>query len=147
MNDWKVTGRLVADPELTTFGDNKSKVTFRLANRKRFVKEGEQDSDFFTFVAFGATAEFIAKYFKKGSSILIERAEVHNNNYTKDDGTKVYGQQFIAQSVEFYGSGNSGNKEDAANDSAPAAAETAKSEPKKKTAPAKTESYDEYDDF
>lgn len=145
MNKFSCTGRLVADPETSTFGDNKTKVTFRVAVRKRFVKDGEQDSDFFTFTAFNATADFIAKYFHKGSPILIVTAEVHNNNYTKEDGTKVYGTQFIVNDVEFFG-----KKPDDATDSDDTAAPAAKKEATKsaaKPAPAKTESYDEYDDF
>ena len=43
MNKFSCTGRLVADPEVSTYGDNKTKVTFRVAVRKRFVKDGEQD--------------------------------------------------------------------------------------------------------
>lgn len=126
------------DPELKTYGtDGNGKIcTFSGAVKKRFTKEGESDTVWSNYVAFGKTAEFIFKYFKKGSKALIE-SELDNNNYEKD-GVKHYGYKLIVNSIEFYG-----KKEDSSatpNDS-PSATST-KSESKPATA-----SYDEYDDF
>ena len=93
---------LGADPEIKTYGDDgKSLATFSGAVAKRFVKDGEDNVDWFKYCAFGATADFIGKYFKKGSKMLIE-GEIHNNNYTKD-GVKHYGVQITVNNVEFYG--------------------------------------------
>ena len=46
----------------------------------------------------------------KGTKILIE-GEVQNNNYTKQDGTKVYGTQILVNSFEFCESKGSGTSE------------------------------------
>ena len=100
MNKVIMTTTLCADPEVKTYGDDKKRVTFNGAVAKRFKKDDEPDN-FFQFVAFGYTADFIAKYFKKGSKMLIE-GEINNNNYEKD-GVKVYGQQILINNVEFYG--------------------------------------------
>lgn len=153
MNKTTQTVTFGGDPEVKTYGDGKTMVTFSGAVARRFHKEGETDTDWFKYVAFGKTAEFISQYFKKGSKALIE-GSFQNNNYTKDDGTKVYGFQMVIDSVEFFGkkgdgnvSGGSGNGDAPAAQptttaSAPAEQPAAKPNP----APA-TESYDAYDDF
>lgn len=130
---------LGADPELKSYGDGKSLVTFSGAVNKRFVKEGEDNVDWFKYTAFGATADFIGKYFKKGSKMLIE-GEPHNNNYTKD-GVKHYGVQITVNNVEFYGKKSDGNVSDnSASDNSNASSNQTN------TSPASS-SYDAYDDF
>lgn len=130
---------LCADPNVSTYGDGKTRVNFNGAVAKRFKKEGENDN-FFQYVAFGATADFISKYFVKGSKMLIT-GELNNNNYEKD-GQKVFGVQILIDSVEFFGkkSDNPAASSDKAADSAKSTAAPAKES-------AKTESYDEYMDF
>lgn len=133
---------LGVDPEIKPFGDGKSLAKFSGAVAKRYVKEGEDNVDWFQYVAFGATADFIGKYFKKGSKMLIE-GEPHNNNYEKD-GVKHYGVQITINNVEFYGKKSDGDvpNGNTSNNSAPAPAPAAQTN----TAPA-TSSYDAYDDF
>lgn len=137
MNKTIQTVTLGADPEVHSYGDGKTRVTFSGAVKRRYVKEGETDTDWFKYVAFGKTADFIAKYFKKGSKMLVE-GSFQNNNYEKD-GTKVYGFQFIIDSVEFFG-----KKEDGNVSSNPA--ESTDKAPAANSAPA-TAAYSEYDDF
>ena len=153
MNKTTQTVTFGGDPEVKTYGDGKTMVTFSGAVARRFHKEGETDTDWFKYVAFGKTAEFISQYFKKGSKALIE-GSFQNNNYTKDDGTKVYGFQMVIDSVEFFGkkgdgnvSGGSGNGDaPAAQPTTTASAPAEQSAAKPNPAPA-TESYDAYDDF
>jgi len=102
MNKVIQTVTLGKDPELKQYGDGKQMVTFSGAVQKRYVKEGEESADWFNYVAFGKTAEFISKYFKKGSKMLIT-GEVNNNNYEKD-GVKHYGCKINVDTVEFFGS-------------------------------------------
>lgn len=92
---------LGADPEIREYGDGKKLVNFSGAVQKRFVREGEDSADWFKYTAFGPTADFIAKYFTKGSKMLIE-GEIHNNNYEKD-GVQHYSVQITVNNVEFYG--------------------------------------------
>ena len=141
------------DPEVKTYGDGKTMVAFSGAVARRFHKEGETDTDWFKYVAFGKTAEFISQYFKKGSKALIE-GSFQNNNYTKDDGTKVYGFQMVVDNVEFFGKKRDGNVSGGSgNDDAPAEQPTTTASapaerPAAKPNPAPvTESYDSYDDF
>lgn len=138
---------LGGDPEVKTSSNGKSFAKFSGAVAKRYVKENESDTDWFQYVAFGQTADFIGKYFKKGSKVLIEGAP-HNNNYEKEDGSKVYGMQITIDNVEFYGKKSDGEVPSGNTTSAPAPAAPANSTPAPaaSSAPA-TQSYDSYDDF
>lgn len=141
MNKVIQTLRLVADPETKTYGDGKTLVSFRGAVNKRFVKDGEPNADFFNYTAFGKTAEFIAKYFKKGDPMLIT-GEINNNNYEKD-GVKHYSCQILVDNVEFFSkksdSDNSGSTSKGSYGSDNGS--------KKESSKPVTQSYDEYDDF
>lgn len=97
MNKVIMMGRLTKDPETRTTQDGKTITRFSLAVDRRYVKEA---TDFFEMTTFGKTAEFAAKYLKKGTKILTE-GTVQNNNYTNKDGQKVYGFSFIVDSIEF----------------------------------------------
>ena len=63
----------------------------------------KRTTEFIPCVAFGKTAEFLSKYFQKGSEILMV-GEVQQNNYERQDGTKVYGLRIVVNEVEFAGS-------------------------------------------
>ena len=128
----------VADPEIKTYGsDGKTVASFRGAVNKRFKKDGEADADFFKYVAFNKTAEFIGKYFKKGQKALI-MGELNNNNYEKD-GVKHYTDQILVDTIEFFG-----KKSDVDESSSTS---TSSSTSKSTSTASKTESYDEFDDF
>lgn len=107
MNKVMQTVTLGKDPEIKTYGDGKQMAVFSGAVNKRFVKEGEDSADWFNYTAFGKTAEFIGKYFKKGSQMLIT-GELVNNNYEKD-GVKHYGCKIIIDTVEFFGRKSDGS--------------------------------------
>ena len=92
-------GRFTADPEVRYTQDNKAIARFSLAVNRRFKQEGQPDADFFNYVAFGKTAEFIQKYFHKGMKAVIE-GELRNNHYEKD-GVKHYSEQIIVNNIEF----------------------------------------------
>ncbi|MCR4991964.1 MAG: single-stranded DNA-binding protein, partial [Lachnospiraceae bacterium] len=59
--------------------------SFSVAAPRKFRKEGEPEADFFECVAFGGKAEFISKYFKKGSRAFIE-GDLRNDNYVNKEG-------------------------------------------------------------
>ena len=132
---------LGADPTVKTYGDGKTLVTFNGAVPRRFKKEGEPDTDWFKDTAFGSTADFISKYFHKGSKMLV-KGVLQNNNYEKEDGTKVYSSQIVVDAVEFYGS-----KSDSANAEGGAKKTTEKSASKAEKTETDTSSFDSYDDF
>jgi single-strand DNA-binding protein len=64
-------GRLTSDPELKTTQSGISVTSFRLAVNRRPGKDGTSETDFFTVNAWRGTAEFICKYFRKGSCICV----------------------------------------------------------------------------
>lgn len=99
MNKVIQMGRLTRDPEIrVTAGENQTTVArFSIAVDRRFDRS---KADFFDWTAFGKLAEFVEKYMTKGTKVLVA-GRVENNNYTKQDGTKVYGFQFTAEEIEF----------------------------------------------
>jgi single-strand DNA-binding protein len=112
MQKFIATGRLTKDSEVRYSQGGQAVAKFDIAIGKRFKREGEADADFFSCVAFGKTAETIDKCkIAKGTKLLIE-GEVQNNNYTKDDGTKVYGTQILVNSFEFCESKASAQQEE-----------------------------------
>ena len=151
MNKVIMVATLGKDPELRQSQAGKSVCSFSGAVKRRFAKEGDTDTDWFQFTAFGATADFISKYFKKGSKILVE-GTLQNNNYDGEkDGQKVSYRtdKIIIDNVEFYGKKEDGavtpnTSNNASSNSAPVANTSA---PKTNSAPAGVESYDAYDDF
>lgn len=139
---------LGGDPELKTYGeDGKSRVTFSGAVPKRYTKNNEDKTNWFNYVAFGSTADFIAKYFTKGSKMLIV-GEINNNNYEKD-GVKHYGNQILIQNAEFYGKKSDGTQTSESVSQATPAATPAPAEPTSAPLPPEPaiSSYDAYDDF
>lgn len=73
LNVVALMGRLVADPELKTTRSGNSVCTFSIAVDRRYTaNDEERKADFFTITAWRQTAEFICKYFQKGSLIAIE---------------------------------------------------------------------------
>ena len=146
MNKVIMVATLGKDPELRQSQAGKSVCSFSGAVKRRLAKEGDTDTDWFQFTAFGATADFISKYFKKGSKILVE-GTLQNNNYDGEkNGQKISYRtdKIIVDNVEFYGKKEDGavapnTSNNTSSNSAPAA--------KANSAPASVESYDAYDDF
>ena len=102
MNKLALVGRLSKDVETRySQGANATAISrSSIAVDRRIKREGEPDADFFNIVAFGKTAEFLEKYFKKGMRIAIV-GRVENDNYTDKDGRKVYGTRIVAEECEF----------------------------------------------
>lgn len=107
MNKVNLIGRLVADPEIRYSQGEKSTCVarYRLAVDRRFKREGEQDADFISCVAFGKQGEFAEKYFKKGTKIAIT-GRIQTGSYTNKDGQKVYTTDVMVEEQEFAESKN-----------------------------------------
>jgi len=104
MNKIILVGRLTKDPEIRSTSAGFSTANFTVAVNRRFKnKDGNYDADFLPCVAFRATADFISKYFKKGSLIGIE-GSVQTRSYDAQDGTKRYVTEVMVENVEFVGS-------------------------------------------
>lgn len=102
MNKIIMMGRLTRDPEIRYGGANNDKAVARytIAVDRRFKQEGQPQADFFNVVSFGKAAEFVEKYLRKGTKIVIE-GELQNNDYTNKNGEKVYSTQIVTSQIEF----------------------------------------------
>lgn len=102
MNKIIVMGRLTRDPEVRySQGENSMAIaSFSVAVNRKFKRQGEPEADFFNCTAFGKQAEFVEKYLKQGTKILLA-GRLQNNNYTNKEGQKVYGVQIMVEEIEF----------------------------------------------
>jgi len=97
-------GRLTADPELRKTANDASVTSFSIAVDRNFAnKQGERQTDFINITAWRQQAEFICKYFRKGSMIAIE-GSLQTRNYEDKDGNKRTAYEVLASSVSFTGS-------------------------------------------
>lgn len=104
LNCVTLMGRLVADPELRTTSTGKSVCTFRIAVDRSFAKAGEQrQADFITIVAWESTANFICRYFSKGSMIAVQ-GSIQTRQYEDNSGAKRTAFEVLAREVSFCGS-------------------------------------------
>lgn len=103
MNKSIITGRLTKDPEIKDGGNTKV-AKFTIASQRSFKdSSGNYGADFINCTAFGKTAEFLEKYFHKGSQICVE-GRINTGSYTNKDGQKVYTTDVAVEKVEFMGS-------------------------------------------
>ena len=98
-------GRLTADPELKQTQSGIAVVTFRMAVNRRFVSRDASSGqppevDFFTVTAWRSTAEFVNRFFKKGSSICVI-GSIQNRSWTDQQGQKRYMTDIVAEEVQF----------------------------------------------
>ena len=97
-------GRLVADPELRTTTTGKSVCSFRIAVDRGYVKAGEErKADFIPIVAWEGTANFVSRYFSKGSMIAVQ-GQLQSRQYEDNSGAKRTAYEVIAREVSFCGS-------------------------------------------
>ena len=97
-------GRLVADPDLKHTQSGVAVVGFRIACDRDYKSKAPnaQNCDFINVVAWRSTAEFIARYFTKGSLILVD-GRIQVRDYTDNNGNKRNVVEVVAESVNFCG--------------------------------------------
>lgn len=114
MNKVILCGRLTRDVEIRDAANNTTIARVGIAVDRPFKKD---EADFFNLVAFNKRAEFLERYFEKGSRILVEgylRAE----NYEDKEGVKRTRTEIIVDQIEFADSkrkgehGTSGGSDD-----------------------------------
>ena len=112
LNKVVLAGRITADPELKQTPSGVSVLRFTLAVNRRYSRnseQGEQQTDFITMVAWRQTAEFISKYFKKGSALCVT-GSIQTRSWTDQQGQKRYGTDVVVDEAMFVDSRNeSGN--------------------------------------
>lgn len=105
-----LAGRLTADPQFSQTTSGVSVARFTVATDRKYADKqtGERKADFINCVAFRNTAEFVSRYFNKGSAIIVE-GSLQNNNYTDNNGVKHYAMVVSVDNVSFCGSKNDSN--------------------------------------
>ena len=112
MNRVELIGRLTKDVELNTTNNGVSVAKFGIAVNRKFKDEnGESVADFFNVVAWRGLGENIHKYCKKGSKVFIA-GELQNRSWDKDDGTKAYITEIVANECEFLDTKPNGESSD-----------------------------------
>lgn len=104
LNNAVIMGRLVAEPELRSTGSGLSVTSFTVAVDRRFTKQGEErQADFIDIIAWRQTAEFVCKYFHKGSMIAVQ-GSIQTRMYEDKNGNKRKAVEIVADNVSFCGS-------------------------------------------
>lgn len=106
LNQVTLVGRLTADPERKQTTNGVPVCTFMLAVNRRYQPKNEdgspaqQQADFISCVAWRNQAEFLCKYFRKGSSVCIT-GEIHTRSWTDQNNQKRYATDVVADDVRF----------------------------------------------
>lgn len=101
LNKAILIGNLCAVPELKQTNSGVSVTQFSIGISRKFKnKDGGNDSDFVTIVAWRQTAEFICRYFTKGNAICI-CGSIQSRSYTDREGNKRTAVEVVADEVNF----------------------------------------------
>lgn len=95
-----LTGRLTKAPELKTTPNGVSVCSFTIVVERRYKQGEERQADFINVVAWRSAAEFVSKYFTKGSMIGIEGA-IQTRKYQDKDGNNRTAFEVVANNVQF----------------------------------------------
>ena len=101
LNKVLIMGRITGNPEMKKTNSDKEYVMFSVAVDQP-PRNGEKKADFFRCIAWGNTAVFICKYFKKGAMILLEGA-MHNDDYIDNYGVKHFSMTMTVSNASFTG--------------------------------------------
>ena len=104
MNKVILMGRLTRDPEIawTRSEDSKQYAAYTLAVNRRFKRNGEQEADFISCIAWGAMAEFAEKFMKKGAMFAVE-GRLNVRSWEKD-GERHWTTTVVVENCYFTGS-------------------------------------------
>lgn len=126
-----LTGRLVYEPELKTTQNGLSVLSFVVAVDRNYQAQGQdRQADFIDCVAWRQNAEFISRYFHKGSMIGIE-GSIQTRNFTDKNGNNRKATEVVVNQASFCGSkndGNGGSQNSAFNQPAPSYASASNSD-------------------
>lgn len=103
LNKAFVIGNLTRDPELRSLPSGIKVATLSVAtNRVWKDKSGakQESADYHNIVVFGAQAESVSQYLKKGNSLLVE-GRMQTRSWDAKDGTKKYRTEIVADRIQF----------------------------------------------
>ena len=111
LNKVVLCGRLTADPELKQTQSGIAVVTFTLAVNRRFTRgadgQGNSQADFIRCTAWRQTAEFISRYFKRGSSLCVT-GSIQTRDWTDNNGQRRYSTEVVVDDAMFVDSRGEG---------------------------------------
>ena len=104
LNKVVLAGRMTADPELKQTPSGVSVLSFTIAVNRSYVSknsdQGERQADFINVVAWRNTAEFISKYFRKGSAICVS-GSIQTRSWQDQQGQRRYATEVVADEATF----------------------------------------------
>ena len=100
LNKVILIGHITQDLELKTTPSGVSVCSFSIGVNRKYSKDSEQKTDFINIVAWRNTAEFVAKYFRKGNAICI-CGSLQTRTWTDNNGNKRYATEVIADEASF----------------------------------------------
>lgn len=104
-------GNMTADPELKQTTSGESVTSFSIAVNRKYGKNNE--CDFITIVAWRERAEFVTRYFKKGTPILV-CGQLQTRSWTDSQGNKRQNVEVVADEVSFVAPANQNEQKPAA---------------------------------
>ena len=112
LNKVVLCGRMTADPELKQTTSGIAVVSFTLAVNRRYQSKSAdgaqgQQADFINVVAWRSTAEFISRYFRKGSALCVT-GSIQTRSWQDQQGQKRYATEVVADEAMFVDSKNEG---------------------------------------
>jgi single-strand DNA-binding protein len=108
-----IKGNISNDIELKATQNGTSVCSFNIAINRYSKEPDAKKVDFFTVVAWQAKAEFVSRYFKKGSGIVIV-GRLENREWTDKQGNKRVLTEIIAEEIDFAGGEAKAEKKEAA---------------------------------
>ena len=100
LNKVILIGHMTADPELKQTANGVNVCSFSIGVARKFTRGEQAQTDFINIVAWRTTAEFIARYFRKGSAICI-CGSLQTRTWTDNNGNKRYATEVIADEASF----------------------------------------------
>lgn len=113
-NEVILGGRLTADVEMKQTPNGVAVCNFSLAVNRKYSKDSEQQTDFISCQAWRGTAEFIGKYFNKGSAICVT-GSIQTRTWTDGNGQKRYATEVVVDEAMFVDGKNDAQGTETAN--------------------------------
>ena len=111
LNVVAIMGRLVRDPEMRQTTTGKNVASFRIAcDRGRKDANGQSVADWIDIVAWDRQAEFVCRYFQKGSLIVVD-GRLQTRTYQDKQGNNRTAVEVVANNVNFAGSKSNGSNQ------------------------------------
>lgn len=147
LNVVAIMGRLAADPQLRQTTTGKNVASFRIAcDRGRKDANGQSQTDWLDCVAWDRQAEFVCRYFQKGSLIVVD-GRLQTRQYQDKNGNNRTAVEIVASNINFAGPKSSNPNASGMGAPAPVAPMAEYTRPAAQQAPAPSYSAGSNEDF